>query len=210
MARCSGSLSPRQNFLPTGVEALKLTEGGVLDCTGGSFSADGVDLASALLVDALPEKAGVRGRRSGGGWGFLSAHALTRPGYQKPICCRGRGIWRLKCARRNVTDDRASFHWEDATSWEPPHRLDGVIMNPPFHIGRAAEPQIGQAFVATAARILSPQGKLWMVANRHLPYEAEFENPFRPCRGNRRRCAVLNCFTRHGPCASVGRLAAAD
>ena len=51
-------------------------------------------------------------------------------------------------------------------------------MNPPFHQGRAAEPQIGQAFVSAAARILSPSGGLWMVANRHLPYEAELKTRF--------------------------------
>ena len=43
---------------------------------------------------------------------------------------------------------------------------------------RAAEPQIGQAFVTAAARILSPSGGLWMVANRHLPYEAELKTRF--------------------------------
>jgi len=47
-----------------------------------------------------------------------------------------------------------------------------VIMNPPFHTTRAADPALGQAFVAAAAGMLGPQGQLWMVANRHLPYEA--------------------------------------
>ena len=56
--------------------------------------------------------------------------------------------------------------------------MDTVLMNPPFHTGRAAEPQIGQAFVAAAARILSLQGNLRMVANRHLPYEAELKKRF--------------------------------
>jgi 16S rRNA (guanine1207-N2)-methyltransferase len=32
--------------------------------------------------------------------------------------------------------------------------------------------------VATAARILSGNGDLWMVANRHLPYEAELKKRF--------------------------------
>ena len=84
----------------------------------------------------------------------------------------------LECAKRNVTDERAKFHWEDVPQWEPPHRMDAVVMNPPFHTGRAAEPQIGQAFVAAAARILAQNGSLWMVANRHLPYEAELKKCF--------------------------------
>ena len=167
---------PAAEFFSDWRQGPELTEGGFWTAPG-VFSADGVDLASALLVDALPEKLGSEVADLGAGWGFLSAHALTRPEIKNLYLVEA-GHMALECARRNVTDDRASFAWEDATSWEPPHRMDSVIMNPPFHIGRAAEPQIGQAFVATAARILSPQGKLWMVANRHLPYEAELKTRF--------------------------------
>ena len=44
-------------------------------------------------------------------------------------------------------------------------------MNPPFHSGRQADPRLGAAFIASAARLLTGAGRLWMVANRHLPYE---------------------------------------
>ena len=47
-----------------------------------------------------------------------------------------------------------------------------MIANPPFHQGRAAEPDLGAAFIAAAARILKPSGRLLLVANRQLPYEA--------------------------------------
>jgi len=52
-------------------------------------------------------------------------------------------------------------------------------MNPPFHAGRAADPALGRAFIAAAARMLAPSGQLWMVANRHLPYEATLRETFR-------------------------------
>mgnify|MGYP000554256118 CR=1 FL=1 len=152
------------------------TEGGFWTAPG-VFSADGVDLASALLVDVLPDNLGAEVADLGAGWGFLSAHILTRPKV-KTLHLVEAGHMALECARHNVTDDRAVFHWEDATEWQPPHRMDAVVMNPPFHTGRAAEPQIGQAFVAAAARMLSGQGDLWMVANRHLPYEAELKKRF--------------------------------
>jgi 16S rRNA (guanine1207-N2)-methyltransferase len=152
------------------------TDGGFWTAPG-VFSADGVDLASALLVDALPDKLGKEVADLGAGWGFLSAHVLTRPEVTSVHMVEA-GHMALECARHNVTDDRAKFYWEDATTWQPPHRMDTVVMNPPFHTGRAAEPQIGQAFVAAAARILAPQGHLWMVANRHLPYEVELKKRF--------------------------------
>ena len=69
-----------------------------------------------------------------------------------------------------MTDSRARVHWADATRFPGgPYRL--VVTNPPFHVSRAADPALGQAFIAAAARMLHPKGRLLLVANRHLPYE---------------------------------------
>lgn len=167
---------PAADFFADWVQGPSQTDGGFWTAPG-VFSADAVDLASALLVDALPEDMKGTVVDLGAGWGFLSAHVLTRPAVTKLHMIEA-GHMALECARRNVTDERANFHWADATNWEPPDRVDAIVMNPPFHTGRAAEPQIGQAFVAAAARMLSAQGDLWMVANRHLPYEAELKKRF--------------------------------
>ena len=53
-----------------------------------------------------------------------------------------------------------------------------VVMNPPFHTSRSADPTLGQGFIASAARNLTRNGSLWMVANRHLPYEATLSEVF--------------------------------
>lgn len=158
----------------------ELTPGGFWTAPG-VFSADAVDPASAMLADALPSKLGRRVGDLGAGWGFLSAHVLTKETVEAVHLVEA-GYMALECARRNVTDPRANFHWADATTWSPEGRLDSVVMNPPFHTSRAADPTLGQSFVAAAARVLAPQGQLWMVANRHLPYEqslqAHFTNVF--------------------------------
>ena len=52
-----------------------------------------------------------------------------------------------------------------------PATYDAIVCNPPFHAGRAAEPALGQGFIAVAARSLKPGGRFYMVANRGLPYE---------------------------------------
>ncbi|WP_299735021.1 class I SAM-dependent methyltransferase [uncultured Roseobacter sp.] len=153
-----------------------LTDGGFWTAPG-VFSADAVDPASALLVEALPEKPGKRIADLGAGWGYLSAHLLARPGVEEVHLVEA-GHMALECARHNVTDARAQFHWADATSWRPDERLDAVVMNPPFHTSRAADPGLGQAFMQSAARVLHAQGQLWMVANRHLPYEATLQTLF--------------------------------
>jgi pimeloyl-ACP methyl ester carboxylesterase len=84
----------------------------------------------------------------------------------------------LACARVNITDDRAQFHWADATTFRPDTLLDAVVMNPPFHHGRDADPGLGAAFIQAARRMLAPNGALWLVANRHLPYDAALTAAF--------------------------------
>lgn len=142
----------------------------------GVFSADGVDPASALLVQALPEVMVGTVADLGAGWGYLSAHILTRD--VEAVHLVEAHDMALQCARHNVTDPRAVFHWADATTWKPPQKVDAVVMNPPFHASRSADPELGRAFIANAARILKPHGALWMVANRHLPYEDALASHF--------------------------------
>lgn len=149
---------------------------GVWETRPGVFSADGIDPGSALLADALPDTLAGRIADLGAGWGYLSGRALC-PDITEIHLVEAHHT-ALECARRNLTDARARFHWADVTNWQPDTKFDAVIMNPPFHTGRAAEPGLGQAFIATAARILRPGGTLWMVANRHLPYEQSLKSAF--------------------------------
>ncbi|MBU3032779.1 class I SAM-dependent methyltransferase [Tritonibacter mobilis] len=143
----------------------------------GVFSADGIDPASALLAQALPAKLGKEIADLGAGWGYLSAQILGRDTVATLHLVEADHI-ALTCARRNVDDARAQFHWADARQWGVKGSLDAVVMNPPFHTGRAAEPALGQAFIANAARLLKPAGQLWLVANRHLPYETPLNEAF--------------------------------
>ena len=52
----------------------------------------------------------------------------------------------VECARRNVSDPRASFHWADIADGEPTlSGLDFVVMNPPFHGEGKVSPDAGRA-----------------------------------------------------------------
>ncbi|TNF19562.1 MAG: class I SAM-dependent methyltransferase [Rhodobacteraceae bacterium] len=143
----------------------------------GVFSADGIDPGSALLARNLPAKPGRHVADLGAGWGFLSARALAAARIEEMHLVESNAA-ALDCARVNVTDPRARFHWADATQWEPPVLFDTVLMNPPFHQGRRGAPDLGIAFIAAAARVLRPGGQLVLVANRHLPYEAALQARF--------------------------------
>ncbi len=143
----------------------------------GVFSADAVDAGSAMLAAHLPERMPTRVVDLGAGWGWLSAQAVTRPGCEVIHLVEADRI-ALDCAERNVIDPRARFHWADARQFGLPEPVNAVIMNPPFHDGRAADPGLGAAFIRSAARLLTGAGRLWMVANRQLPYESVLREHF--------------------------------
>lgn len=143
----------------------------------GVFSADGIDPASALLAETLPDKLGRRVVDLGAGWGFLSAQVLKNAKVEQLDLVEADHA-ALGCARANITDPRARFHWADALDWRAAEPVDTVVTNPPFHTSRAADPTLGRGFIATAARLLAPSGQLWLVANRHLPYEAALTELF--------------------------------
>ena len=143
----------------------------------GVFSADGIDPASRLLAEALPAKLGHSVADLGAGWGYLSRQILTHAEVEELHLVEANHD-ALSCARRNVDDPRAQFHWADVRGWKEPGTMNAVVMNPPFHSGRSAEPELGQAFITAAAAMLTGSGSLWMVANRHLPYEATLAERF--------------------------------
>jgi 16S rRNA (guanine1207-N2)-methyltransferase len=144
----------------------------------GVFSEDGIDRGSALLAAALPARLVGRVADLGAGWGYLASVALGREGVTSVDLIEAERL-ALDCARLNVTDARVAFHWADATKFTPARPYDVIVMNPPFHTDRASNPELGRAFIAAAARMLSPSGHLWMVANRHLPYETALADRFR-------------------------------
>lgn len=144
----------------------------------GVFSADAADPGSALLAAALPEGLGPTVVDLGAGWGYLGTRLLRDPSLRTLHVVEAEHA-ALDCARANLADPRARFHWADATRFTLPDPADTVVMNPPFHTGRAARAELGLGFIDAAARLLGPGGALWMVANRHLPYPAALQARFR-------------------------------
>jgi 16S rRNA (guanine1207-N2)-methyltransferase len=148
----------------------------------GVFAWDRIDPASQLLAEHLP--ADLRGRAAdlGAGYGYLSDALLTRcPGIVSLDLYEAEAR-ALELSRRNLADVAARlplrFFWQDVTSGLS-ESYDVIITNPPFHAQQsAARPDIGRAFIAAAAAALVPGGRLWLVANRNLPYELELDANF--------------------------------
>ena len=142
----------------------------------GVFSADGPDKGSEFLASVLPVLEG-RVADLGSGWGYL-AHKILANASPEVLHLVEADWLAVLCAKENVSHDAAEFHWADATKWTPPEPVDHVVTNPPFHTSRKADPELGRAFIRSAAGMLKPKGNLWLVANRHLPYEKTLEDTF--------------------------------
>ena len=143
----------------------------------GVFSWDRLDPGTALLLRHLPAMAGV-GADFGCGVGVLALAALKAPGVRH-LTLVDADRRAIAAARQNVEDPRVDFAWRDLRApWPELKDLDFVVMNPPFHEGGRDDPGLGGVFIRRAAEALRKGGTLWMVANRHLPYEASLNAAF--------------------------------
>jgi 16S rRNA (guanine1207-N2)-methyltransferase len=142
----------------------------------GIFSSDHIDPGSQLLADHLPAHLHGAVADLGAGWGFLSAAILRRCPQIARLDLFEADARALCCARKNLaTYDRdIHFHWHDVTTGLP-GIYDAIVMNPPFHTGQATDIDLGRTFLKVAIAALRRSGKLLLVANRQLPYEAVLE-----------------------------------
>jgi 16S rRNA (guanine1207-N2)-methyltransferase len=148
----------------------------------GVFAWDRIDPASALLAEHLPSTLAGHGADLGCGYGYLASEVLARCRAVTALDLYEAEARALDLARTNLQavagQVALDFHWHDVTTGLP-QRYDFIVSNPPFHAqGRADRPDIGQRFIAAAADALNPGGQLWLVANRHLPYEAVLDATF--------------------------------
>ena len=180
---------PRPAVLPDAtsalVEAWLAADAPHRDATSGLWQRPGVfnegrlDAGSALLIAHLPPTLDGAVADLGAGTGLLSLAVLERCAGVRSLDLFEAEARALDLARCNLAEARVPvrFHWHDVAGGVP-GRFDTVICNPPFHVGSRGVPALGRAFIAAAARALTRDGQLLLVANRHLPYEDALREVF--------------------------------
>ncbi|TCQ29657.1 class I SAM-dependent methyltransferase [Rhizobium sp. PP-CC-3G-465] len=156
---------------------------GRFDAAPGMFSHDRIDGGSELLASRLPMDFSGHAADFGAGWGYLSVMLAERAPGVKGIDLFEADYHALEAARGNLKANAPKvptrFHWQDLTQEVPRDHYDLVIMNPPFHETQAADPALGAAMIAMAAKSLKAGGRLMLVANRGLPYEPTMNATFK-------------------------------
>jgi 16S rRNA (guanine1207-N2)-methyltransferase len=158
----------------------ELPEGAVeLLSLPGVFSAERLDPGTALLVQRLELRPGLRLLDAGCGYGAIGI-AAARAGAAH-VDLLDVNMLAVAAARENVgrlgLAERATVRPSDALeAGTGPYDL--IASNPPFHAGKQVETSMAHAFFAQARALLAPSGRIAIVANQFLPYERELATYF--------------------------------
>ncbi len=136
----------------------------------GLFGWDKIDPGSQLLLERLPPDIAGNVADFGCGYGYLAAMLARRYPAIHSIDAYDVDARAVACCTRNG-NEKIHPQWCDIRSLAATPRYDWIVMNPPFHSGKAENPGLGMAFIQKAYRCLKPGGRMFLVANRHLAYE---------------------------------------
>lgn len=146
----------------------------------GVFSWDHVDEATEILADVMRVEPGQSVLDLGCGYGALGVVAGTLS-HGGPVCMVDADAEAVRSAHRSAATaglDRYRALTSDVGAAVLDERFDVVVTNPPFHVGKATDLDLPLQFIEDARTVLAPGGRLFLVANRTLPYEHAIQRRF--------------------------------
>lgn len=150
----------------------------------GLFSWNEADTGSKLLIHCLPPDIKGICADFGCGYGYLSFNLLEKNPDIEVLHIIDADLRAVDCSTENLKNisHKADIfpYWMDLSrpSVSLP-KFDFIIMNPPFHAGKNQDMTLGIQFIKNAHAHLKDRGQLFMVANRHLPYERDLKKLFK-------------------------------
>ena len=152
------------------------------------FCKDQLDIGGRFLADNLPAfEDGQKIVDLGCGNGLLGLCALKQATESKiKIDMRfyDESYMAVESARLNVTNnfpeslEQCHFVQDDCLTSLDSNSVDLVLCNPPFHQQNTLTEHIAEQMFSDASRVLTRGGVLYVVANRHLPYQKALKKHF--------------------------------
>ena len=94
--------------------------------------------------------------------------------------------------------DICQFVQDDCLTQQKPESADLILCNPPFHQQQAVTTHIAEQMIQHAKTTLKPGAELYLVANRHLPYQGMLKKQFGGFRvvANNNKFTLYHCIKR--------------
>tara|TARA_R110002126_G_scaffold119373_11_gene260254 strand:- start:5170 stop:6324 length:1155 start_codon:yes stop_codon:yes gene_type:complete len=151
------------------------------------FAREKLDLGARFLLQHLPtETARQRIIDLGCGNGVLGLTLLAK----QPDCqlvFTDESFMAVASAKANIELNipqclaNSEFVVDDCLALQPAQSADQIICNPPFHQQHTVTTHIATQMFNEAKRVLKRGGRLRIVANRHLNYQAQLQRLFGHC-----------------------------
>jgi len=152
----------------------------------GTFSADHLDVGSALLIDVLAGVSAVGPDTLvadlGCGNGVLGATLATLWPQAEYLLIDASDLAIAAASMTwswNELGAQVSFRSADGFTSTADDSIDIVVTNPPFHQGHALDPAMTERLLADTARVLTSDGVAYVVAQRHLHMHTRMRRWFR-------------------------------
>jgi 16S rRNA (guanine1207-N2)-methyltransferase len=146
----------------------------------GVFSWDHVDEATDILATTMVVNAGESVLDLGCGCGALGvvAGTLSQTGTVRMVDADVEAVRSTRGTIETAGRANCSVVVSDVAGAVLTEKFDVVVSNPPFHVGKATDLSLPLQFIRDAHHVLVPGGRLYLVANRTLPYEAIIAQQF--------------------------------
>lgn len=137
----------------------------------GVFAWEGVDEGAAALIAGLRVAPGERLLDLGCGTGLVGLATRRRGAVVTAVDVSARAV---ESTRRTLAANgcpETPVLLSDGVAAVAGQRFEVVATNPPFHRGHGVAFETARRFIAGAAQVLAPEGRLYLVANTFLRYE---------------------------------------
>lgn len=154
-----------------------------LEAPPGVFSRDHMDIGSRFFIHHLSTLPPLKGKvvDLGCGNGLLSIAVLQSSHADNlDLILTDDSALALGAAKQNLEKrnyHKAHFYHTDALLGIK-NPIDTILCNPPFHTGNRVSTAAAERMFRQAAQLLSPNGQLLVIANRHLGYAASLKKSF--------------------------------